>query len=135
MKLLIDTNIVMDILLKREPFFRDSYQAIHKAAQEKDICYLSTSAVTDIFYILRKSLGSKEEAKKILHRLAELFIFADVLSSDVLTALSSELVDFEDAIVETIAVRGKMNYILTRNIKDFDRSKVKAITPGEYLKK
>lgn len=134
MKLLIDTNIVMDILLKREPSFQDSYQAIHKAAQEKDICYLSTSAVTDIFYILRKALGSKEEAKKILHRLTELFIFADVLCSDVLTALSSELVDFEDAIVETIAVRGKMNYILTRNIKDFDRSKVKAITPGEYLK-
>ena len=134
MKLLIDTNIVMDILLKREPSFQDSYQAIHKAAQEKDICYLATSAVTDIFYILRKALGSKEEARKILYRLTELFIFADVLSNDVLTALSSELVDFEDAIVETIAVRGKMNYILTRNIKDFDRSKVKAITPGEYLK-
>ena len=134
MKLLIDTNIVMDILLKRELFFRDSYQAIHKAAQEKHTCYLSASAVTDIFYILRKSLGSKEETKKILHRLTELFIFADVLSSDVLTALSSELVDFEDAIVETIAVRGKMNYILTRNTKDFARSKVKAITPGEYLK-
>ncbi|MBO4796159.1 MAG: hypothetical protein J5553_02120 [Verrucomicrobia bacterium] len=65
----------------------------------------------------------------------ELFVFADVLSSDVLTALSSELVDFEDAIVETIAVRGKMNYILTRNTKDFAQSKVKAITPGEYLKK
>ncbi len=134
MKLLIDTNIVMDILLKREPSFQDSYQAIHKAAQEKDICYLSTSAVTDIFYILRKALGSKEEARKILYCLTELFVFADVLSNDILTALSSELADFEDAIVETIAVRGKMNYILTRNIKDFDRSKVKAITPGEYLK-
>ena len=135
MKLLIDTNVVMDILLKREPFFTDSYQAVCKAIQEKHICYLSTSAVTDIFYILRKALGSKEEARKILYRLTELFVFADVLSNDLLTALSSELVDFEDAIVDTIAVRSKMNYILTRNTKDFAQSKVKAITPGEYLKK
>ena len=64
MKILVDTNVILDILQKREPFFTDSYQALHKAIEADAECLLSASAVTDIFYILRKALQSPQMAKK-----------------------------------------------------------------------
>ena len=63
MKLLIDTNVVLDIFLKREPFFPDSYAAMKKALENNDHCFISAAAATDIFYILRKHLKSASTAK------------------------------------------------------------------------
>jgi len=133
MRLLLDTNVIIDILIKREPFFSDSYTAV-RIAIEKDLeCFVSTTAVTDIFYILRKNLNSIEEAKNNLNRLAQLVSFADVSSSDVIMALSSKISDYEDAVVDEVAKKIDADYIITRNVKDFDHSKVKAITPTKFI--
>lgn len=133
MKLLIDTNVILDILLKREPFFEDSYQAIRTAIDNNDECYISVTAATDIFYILRKALQSAEQAKEYLGSLARLAEFTDVLAVDALDALSSEVADYEDAVVEAVADRIGADYILTRNIKDYLNAKIPAITPTELL--
>ncbi|MBQ7313939.1 MAG: PIN domain-containing protein [Clostridia bacterium] len=133
MKLLIDTNVILDILLKREPFFEDSYQAIRTAINNNDECYISVTAATDIFYILRKALQSAEQAKEYLGSLARLAEFTDVLAVDALDALSSEVADYEDAVVEAVADRIGADYILTRNIKDYLNAKIPAITPTELL--
>lgn len=134
MKLLIDTNVILDIFLKREPFFTDSYAAIRKAAEQDVECWLSASAVTDIFYILRKSLQSAEQAKLILNNLMQLAAFSDVLASDLMDALASEMSDFEDAVVNAVAVRIGAAYILTRNTKDFEKAEIPAISPADFLK-
>ena len=133
MKLLIDTNVILDIFQKREPFFFHSYAALRKAVEQDADCYLSSSAVTDIFYILRKSFRSAERAKETLQDLVQLIAFSDVLPSDVMDALASEMPDFEDAVVNAVAYRIGADYILTRNVKDYAKADVPAITPEAYL--
>ena len=64
MRILIDTNVILDIIQKREPFFTDSYQALRKAIETDVECLLSTSAATDIFYMLRKAFQSAQKAKE-----------------------------------------------------------------------
>lgn len=134
MRILIDTNVILDIFQKREPFFTDSYQALHKAIEANAECLISASAVTDIFYVLRKSLQSAEQAKKRIEQLSQLVTFADVQGLDIHTALLRSMPDFEDAVVDAVAERNDVNYILTRNIRDFTGSIVPAITPTNFLK-
>lgn len=133
MKILIDTNIIIDILQKREPFFTYSFLAIQKAISDEIECLLSASAATDIYYIMKKALGSDNKARDELMYLSMMVSFTDVLGSDIQAALLSPLSDFEDAVVDAIAARTGASYILTRNHKDFDRSNVPAITPKEFL--
>lgn len=133
MNLLIDTNVILDILGKREPFFQDSYAALQKAVKEETECLVSVSAVTDIFYLLRKSLHSAERAKEQLEQLSQLVTFADVQGMDVQTALMRKMPDFEDAVVDAVAERNGSGYILTRNVKFFSESIIPAITPTDFL--
>lgn len=134
MKILIDTNVILDIFQKREPFFTDSYQALYKAIKDNTECLISASSITDIFYLLRKSLHSTEQAKEQIEQLSQLVTFADVYGKDIHTALTRSMPDFEDAVVDTVAERNGARYILTRNIKDYSGSIVPAITPTEFLK-
>ena len=135
MRILIDTNVILDILQKREPFFADSYRALRKAIESDAECLLSASAATDIFYMLRKALGSAQQAKEQIEQLAQLVSFADVQGMDIHTALMREMPDFEDAVVDAVAERNGASYILTRNIKDFAGSVVPANLPVDFLDK
>ena len=135
MRILIDTNVILDILQKREPFFADSYRALRKAIESDAECLLSASAATDIFYMLRKTLGSAQQAKEQIEKLAQLVSFADVQGMDIHTALMREMPDFEDAVVDAVAERNGASYILTRKIKDFAGSVVPAILPVDFLDK
>ena len=116
MKLLIDTNVILDIFLKREPFFPDSYAAMRKALENEDRCFISAAAATDIFYILRKHLKSAAEAKAKVRDLTQVADFVDVQTIDVTNALDSVMDDFEDAVVDSVACRIGAAYIITRNI-------------------
>lgn len=135
MIVLIDTNVILDIFLRREPFFETSYQALHRMIERDADCYVSAAAVTDIFYILRKSLQSKELAKKYIGDLKQLVHFADIQEKDIDAALTADLSDFEDAVVDAVAARLGADCILTRNIRDFSGSHVHAITPTVFLQK
>ena len=125
MKILVDTNVIIDILCKREPFFEDSYNALNKCIDNHTII-VSASAITDIFYIARKYIGS-EQAKECIRNLLDLIKISDTRGADIEKALSSDISDFEDA------ERQKAKYILTRNTKDFEKSKILSITPHDYL--
>ncbi len=134
MRILIDTNIVLDILLKREPFFETSYSALKQAVVNDIECLVSATAVTDIFYLLRKGLGDTRQAKENLERLLQLVMVADVMALDIQAALSDSMPDFEDAVVHAVAARNKADYIMTRNTKDFAGTTVPAITPQDFIK-
>ena len=135
MRVLIDTNVILDILQKREPFFTDSYRALRRALENDAECLIFASAATDIFYVLRKSLGSAQQAKEHIDQLARVVSFADVQGMDIHTALMRAMPDFEDAVVDAVAERSGASYILTRNIKDFTGSVVPAILPADFLNK
>ena len=133
MRIVVDTNVIMDILQRREPFFADSYQAVHSIIKEDGECMLSASAATDVFYMLRKALQSPQQARERLAQLAQLVTFADVAGLDIHTTLSRPMSDFEDAVVDAVAERNEVDYILTRNKKDFAGSVIPAVTPTEFL--
>ena len=135
MIILIDTNIILDIIQKREPFFTDSYQALRKAIETNMECLISASAVTDIFYILRKAFQSAQKAKEQIEQLSQIVVFADVQGVDIHSALMDSMPDFEDAVVDAVTERNSARYILTRNVKDFAGSSVPAITPTDFLTK
>jgi predicted nucleic acid-binding protein len=133
MMILIDTNIILDIFLKREPFFESSYEVIKQSATNNTECIVSATAITDIYYLLRKSFKDDNKAKEIIERLLQLVTVVDVLALDIQVALSDSIPDFEDAVVHAVALRNKVDYIVTRNIQDFSGSSVPVISPVNYL--
>ena len=98
MRILIDTNVILDIVQKREPFFADSYQALRRAIEADAECLISASAATDIFYMLRKAFQSAQKAKERIEQLSQIVTFADVQGADIHTALMRSMPDFEDAV-------------------------------------
>lgn len=134
MKILVDTNIIIDALTSREPFREDAEQIFLLAANQIEDMYITASSATDIYYLVRKHLHSAEKAKSVMAKLYELFYILDVTSTDCQEALSSEVDDYEDAVISCCAKRNQLDYIVTRNIKDFEKSKVKALLPDEFIK-
>ena len=135
MKIMIDTNVVLDVLLKREPFFAASYEVMKQSALEQCEGFVSASAAMDIFYLLRRSLKDTAKAKESMEKLLQLVGIADALGEDVWAAVASNMTDFEDALVASIAQRCQMAFVVTRNVKGYLESPVKAMTPEEFLKR
>lgn len=133
MRILVDTNIIIDALTGREPFREAAEQVFLIAANRTEDMYITASSVTDIYYLVRKHLHSTEQAKNVMSKLFELFYILDVTSGDCKDALASEIKDYEDAVVACCAYRSQMDYIVTRNIKDYATSKVQAILPEEFI--
>ncbi len=134
MKTLVDTNVIIDALTGREPFKEDAEQIFMLAANRMEDMYITASSATDIYYLVRKYLQNTEQAKSVMSKLSELFYILDVTSGDCQDALLSEISDYEDAVISCCAIRNRMDYIVTRNIKDYEKSKVQAILPDQLLK-
>lgn len=132
MKILIDTNIVLDVLLYRKPF-SDSSAVLFKLAEQGRIeAFLTSNSVTDIVYILRKTY----KIETIKENLLIMFGFIKILnvsSSDVINAFEMKATDFEDAVIMQCANRVNADYIITRNMGDFKKSPVKSITAEEFV--
>lgn len=133
MRILVDTNIIIDALTGREPFREAAEQVFLIAANRAEDMYIAASSVTDIYYLVRKHLHSTEQSKDVMSKLFELFYILDVTSGDCMDALASEIKDYEDAVVACCAYRSQIDYIVTRNIKDYAASKVRAILPEEFI--
>ena len=133
MILLIDTNVILDILEKREPFFQDSYTALEQATISNHRILFSASSVKDIYYMVRSHTGNIETAKTALTKLLTLVQICDTYADDIKTARTFAISDFEDAVLAATAVRETANFIISRNVKDFVNSPVKAISPTDYI--
>ena len=132
--ILFDTNIILDFILHREPFFEDSSKALNLAYDKRIIGFVSASTITDLYYIIRKN-KNKNIAKNFITDLIEFIEIADVNKEIILQALKSDLNDFEDSVQEQTASVYGIQYIITRNIDDYKLSVVEAITPGFFLEK
>lgn len=133
MRILVDTNIIIDALTGREPFREAAEQVFLIAANRAEDMYIAASSVTDIYYLVRKHLHSTEQSKDVMSKLFELFYILDVTSGDCMDALASEMKDYEDAVITCCAYRSQIDYIVTRNIKDYAASKVRAISPEKFV--
>ena len=134
MKVLIDTNVILDVLCNRKDFVDDS-KKIFKLCEVKKISgYISALTIPNIVYIMRKELNS-EKVKEVIENLSLIFEIVDLKSEDLKRASIIDFKDYEDAIQSVQANRIKANYIITRNVKDYNNSKVVAIKPSELLER
>ena len=133
MKLMIDTNILLDVLLQRNPFFNNS-RAVLKLSEDHDVNgFVSASAVTDIFYITRKALGSVEDTYRVISNILNIVKVLTVTNDDVISAFQVKAKDFEDCLMATCAKSNKCDGIVTRNKKDFLGFGITLYSPEELL--
>lgn len=123
MKVLIDTNVILDVLCKREGFFEDADKIFKLCEVKKIEGYISALSISNLVYIMRKELDA-EKIKEVLQQLSLIFKITDLKADDLKKAADMNFKDYEDALQSVCAVRLKANYIITRNIKDFTYSKV-----------
>lgn len=134
MKLLIDTNVILDVLCDR-PEFSDTSSMIWKYCEVKQVeGYISALSVPNIVYILRKEL-TPEKTKDIIQKIMLIFGVVELKSIDLKNAAEMLTSDFEDAIQMCCANRIQADYICTRNVKDFKNSKIPAFKPSELLER
>ena len=131
MKLMLDTNIVVDVLSRRDGY-EESLQLVKYCELGKVEGFVSAVTVTDVMYILRKHIDPSlvREAVQTLLLIVDV---ANVLKSDITSAFTSDMKDYEDAVQASCAERVKADYIVTRNIKDFASSPIPAILPSTAL--
>ena len=133
MKILLDTNVVLDVLLNRKDFVNDSLAAMEKAISTGDRLYLSATAATDVFYVVKKITGNSAEALFDMKKLSVIVSFAEVDEECIFTAAYSRFKDFEDAVVDAVASHINADCIITRNVDDFVHATNKVMTPKDYL--
>lgn len=132
MTALIDTNVVLDILLHRQPWYTNAALIFGLSQQKLIKSYISASTVTDIFYITNNELG-KNEARNTIKHLLHVFYPATVTDKNIYYALELEWDDFEDSIQFVVGKDLSVDFIVTRNTQDFSLSSINAVTPDQFI--
>ena len=131
--ILIDTDVLLDFLYEREPFCEDSARILNLCDLNKISGWLTPVILSNVYYILRKSHSHNE----VIVKLRELLKFLNILSMNkdtVLLALNSKFADFEDALQNFAAeYSGEINFVITRNVKDYKNSLLKVLAPKDFL--
>jgi predicted nucleic acid-binding protein len=135
MVLLIDTNIILDYLLTRQPFLDNADKVWNLCLQQKCNGYIAAHSVTNIFFILRKDFSASKR-KKMLIELCEFIEVAGIQKKQIINALVNEdFDDLEDRLQVECARMVNADYIVTRDITDFPASPIPAILPEDFLLK
>ena len=132
MKVLIDTNVILDVLYKRESFYKDSLNVWRLCETKQIEGYISALTIPNIVYVLRKELDS-EKTLKIIKTISLVFNIYELKEDILIDAAELKYDDYEDALQTITALKLKCEYIITRNIKDFKESKILAIKPCELI--
>ena len=135
MRVFVDTNVIIDVFDKREPFFSESYKIIQLGLEGQINTIMSAGAVTDVYYIVNKYVKDDIQVREKIFILGNFIKICNCTSEDITGALALFMPDFEDAVAAAIARREKADYIITRNEEDFANSPVPAISPAEFLSK
>ena len=132
MRVIVDTNVVLDVLLARSPFVKPAASVFALVEQSKIEGALCATTLTTVDYLLSQSLPL-DQARQIIRDLLQLFEIAPVNRSVLERALDSRIEDFEDAVLEQAGRLSGAEAIITRNTKDFRKSSIKALDPTEFL--
>jgi len=135
MNVLIDTNIILDMMLKREGYYVNALRISVLSEKGYIYSYISASAVTDIFYIVKKELKNKSTALTLLKSILKTIHIASVTEDCIHEALDLEWEDFEDSVQYVAGKSIFAEYIITRNPNDFTDSQIEVISPEEFLEK
>lgn len=132
-KILIDTNVLLDYLLEREPYFENAKKIVALCVEGKVKGCIAAHSICNMFFILRKDFSSKER-REILFTLCSIFDVEGINKQKILSGLvNEEFLDFEDCLQMECAKAYGADYIVTRNVSDYITSKIQAIEPKDYL--
>lgn len=132
MRVLVDTNVVLDVLLDRRPFAEAAARIFALIEESRIEGFLCATTVTTVDYLLGQALAD-DEARAALQRLLDLFEIAPVNRPVLEQALRSNISDFEDAVFEQAARLVSVDVIATRNMTDFEKSSVTVFDPPALL--
>ena len=132
MQVLIDTNVILDVLLNRNPFVQDAVKIL-KIPEDNMQKFVSASAVTDIYYIAYQEIRDKIKVKDLIKTLIQVVHVADVAEANILAALNSDWTDFEDSVQNSVAESHNYDVIITRNKGDYNKSNLQLFSPKEFL--
>ncbi len=131
-RVLFDSDVLIDVLSRREPFLVASSLALSSTIRDNVEAYVAGHAVTNIFYILRRQIGN-QATREVLTQLLQRLRVASVTDEIIRQALSSPIADFEDAVTSAAASSAQVEQIVTRNLSDFLRSDIPAVSPEMFL--
>ena len=132
MTVLLDTNIIVDVALERQPYFEASQQVLLLVEQGQIEGYISASTFGDLYYIIRRSRG-REWTTDFINWLVTYCQIATVNEAVIRIALTSNFRDFEDAIQYSTAVVNQLDAIVTRNPQDFPVTTPRIISPNQLI--
>ena len=133
MKVLVDTNVVLNVLLKHADFYMDSFAVFQLSDSGNVNGVLAAVSLTNIFYILRKTGKSSEEVYQDMDDICGIFTAASVSETTISNALALRWKDFEDAVQFITAKESNVDFIITWNKADYEASDVPCKTPTEFI--
>nr|WP_315442247.1 PIN domain-containing protein [uncultured Treponema sp.] len=132
-KVFIDTDVILDVALARDPFFSASKIILAMAENNIIIGAISSNCVANIYYILRKT-GGNSQARKFISAIVKYITVITIDHKNVLEALKSKFSDFEDALQHYSAIEHQCEYIITRNIEDYKNAEIPVLLPEEFIR-
>ena len=133
MRVLIDTNVVLDYLLEREPFLQDAETLFQAIGSEQVVGYVTATTLTDIFYIARRQTQSVERARQVVSLTLAVMEICPVDRAVLEVALTSGLRDFEDTVQVACAIAQSLDAIVTRDTQDFSNATVPVLSASQLL--
>lgn len=129
MDLLIDSNVILDYMLERQPFFNPADKLFNIISDNNNSVksYVSASAVTDVYYIAYRTLKNHEQVRELLAEVLNVVKIISVKGENIHNAFNLNWKDFEDAVQYSAAVSNNIDAIITRNMKGFSQGEVKFV--------
>ena len=131
-RILLDTDICLDFVLARQPFFVEAKEIFLRLAQNKLEAYIAGITAINIYYFGRKEKG-RDYTLKELEKLLQVVKICPLNSVILQVAITSSITDYEDAVQHECALAENLDAIVTRNTKDYKNASVKIYSPGEFL--
>jgi predicted nucleic acid-binding protein len=143
LRVLLDTNIVLDFVMKRKEWESSAYEIMQLASKKLIIPCITANSFTDIFFILSRKIGEVEAKKYMFNVVIVFFEIIDITANDCINSLNLKISDVEDALQVICAQKNKIKYIITRdekfinvtNNKEFEKISIKLLKPKEFLQK
>ena len=133
MKLLIDTNVILDLVLNRANA-AVSADVFRRISNNSDIALITASSATDLFYIIHKETHNSNTSYRIMEKILKITSIIPVIENDILTAMMLKWNDFEDCVQYAAARRNGIDCIITNNTKDFKNSIIPIMLPADFCK-
>ena len=133
MKLLIDTNVILDLVFNRANA-AVSADVFRRISNNSDIALITASSATDLFYIIHKETHNSNTSYRIMEKILKITSIIPVIENDILTAMMLKWNDFEDCVQYAAARRNGIDCIITNNTKDFKSSIIPIMLPADFCK-